>query len=315
VYINQIEVPGVFYVRSEDQGATWSAPVWIDPDILPSHVPDSLSFELDSEGGLHAVWFYATLNQTVKSDWVRYAHSLDGGDTWSSPFLLDQNVEAIEHSVSFASPVMIVQAQTVHVIWAAGELPYRVHRYSTDRGQTWSVSRRPFGELHGQAFDGLTVDGAGRVHFVGQIRFPLAIYHAYWEQGRWTPPALIYLIAQEGEEIRGDGVVIHAHDTHPVVRAGNQLVLTLADSPGYAFRRLFAMQRMLDGISPRAAAPTPTPLATPSPMVPATPLLATPAPILGRAPRWDLAIWVAIVPTLALLTVAVLSRLILRARL
>src|SRR5207247_1489570 len=112
-----------------------------------------------------------------------------------------------------------------------GEQSYRNYRYSTDAGLTWSVSERIFGELNGQAFDGLAVDGAGRVHFFGQIRYPQGIYHAIWDHGTWSVPDLVYLILQgdSSTEVMGDR--IHAHDTVPVVRAGNQLVLTFADGP------------------------------------------------------------------------------------
>lgn len=178
LYINRGEDLGVYYVRSTDQGKTWSESVWLDPDIQPDHTPDSLNFALDENDGLHAVWFYGALATTTHADWVRYTHSLDGGSTWSSPLTIDQANMADDYELTNASPRMIVQGQTVHVIWAAGDLPYRHHRFSTDAGETWSPITPIFGALHGQAFDGLTVDGAGRVHFVGQIRYPMAIYHA-----------------------------------------------------------------------------------------------------------------------------------------
>ena len=322
LYINRVEEPGVYYVRSEDQGTTWSEPAWLDPDILPAHTPADLNFELDETDGLHAVWFYGALDQTSRPDRVRYAHSLDGGDTWSLPFLIDHYVEEGEHNLTAASPRMIVQGQTVHVIWAAGELPYRHHRFSRDAGQTWSAPGRLFGELHGQAFDGFAVDGAGQVHFLGQIRYPQGIYHAYWDQTQWTPPSLIYLIAQEDSE-EGIGDRIHAHHTHPVVRAGNQLVLTFADPPADPNRRLFAMHRTLDDISPLETVPTPVPTATPVPVPSPTPGRPTPMPTLtataplfdtaaaqslGPVPGPDLALRVALVPTLLLLGGTVVIR-------
>ncbi|HET9905931.1 MAG TPA: hypothetical protein VFQ23_04805, partial [Anaerolineales bacterium] len=89
LYIDQTEEAGVYYMRSSDMGATWSEPVWLDPDIPPDHIPDSLNFELDDQNGLHAVWWYGGLNR-ARPDWVRYIHSLDGGGTWSAPFTLDQ---------------------------------------------------------------------------------------------------------------------------------------------------------------------------------------------------------------------------------
>ena len=122
--------------------------------LPPGRTPDSLNFELDENDGLHAVWFYGALDRELRADWVRYIHSLDGGETWSSPFMIDQYVEESQHNLTSASPVMTVQGTNVYVVWAAGPLPYRNYRFSADAGLTWSESVRIFGELHGQAFDG-----------------------------------------------------------------------------------------------------------------------------------------------------------------
>ncbi len=316
VYLNQVEQPGVYYIRSDDQGATWSEPAWLDPDILPDHIPDSLSFELDEVDGLHVVWIYGARSQAARPDWVRYARSVNGGLTWSAPFLIDQAVPEANHNLVSASPIMITQGHSVHVIWAAGSLPYRFHRFSTDAGETWSAPRQIFGELHGQAFDSFAVDGAGRIHFFAQLRYPQGIYHAYWDHTRWTAPALVYLIAQEGASI---GDRIHAHHTHAVVRAGNQLVLTFADGPADPNRRLFAMQLVLDDVSPIPAVPTPVPTALPVRGPSLVPIPATPVPTptatmswLGAAnepardvPNPDRLLQMALLPTLALLAGAI----------
>ena len=321
LYIDQTEHAGLYYIRSEDRGTIWSEPVWLDPDILPGHIPDSLNFEVDESDGLHAVWMYGTREENARPDWVRYAHSLDGGHTWSVPFLIDQYDEETQHNLTTAGPVLSVQGQTVHVIWAAGQLPYRYHRFSTDAGLTWSAPLRLFGDLHGQAFDGVTVDRSGRVHYFAQIRYPMGIYHAYWDQTRWTTPSLVYLISEDGSDM-GDRV--HAHHTLPIMRAGNQLVLTFADGPADPKRRLFVMYRTLDDILPLESMPTPDPTATMVPMSSPTPGQPTPMPTgtatapslaslddqpLERAPVPDLAIRVALVPTLLILGVTMLIRL------
>jgi hypothetical protein len=316
LYVNQTEESGVYYIHSEDGGVTWSEPVWLDPDIRPGYIPDSLDFQLDENDGLHATWFYGSRElRGGRPDWVRYTHSLDGGHTWSTPFTIDQYKEGSDYDLDNASPNMIVQGKNVHVIWAAGSLPYRNHRYSTDRGLTWSAPVQIFGELHGQAFDDLTVDRAGRVHFFAQIRYPMGIYHAYWDQNGWSNPMLVYLIADEDSE-EGIGDRVHAHDTVPVVRAGNQLVLTFADGPADPNRRLFVTYRTLDDIPPLENVPTPTPTATPVPLFSPTPIQNTPMPTqttttplieseeaqpVGPAPGPDLAIRVALVPALLIL--------------
>jgi hypothetical protein len=323
LYINQTEETGVYYMRSEDKGGTWSEPVWLDPDILPDHVPDSLNFEIDENDGLHAAWWYGGLNRT-RPDWVRYTHSFDGGQTWSSPLILDRYVEASDHNLTTASPVMIVQGHTVHLIWAAGSLPYRYYSYSTDSGQTWSTPVQMFGELHGQAFDGLAVDDAGRVHYFAQIRYPVGIYHAYLDKDRWSNPSLVYLIAEEGSEDNfGDRV--HAHFTLPVIRAGNQLILTFTDPPSEPNRRLFAMYRTLDDIAPLESKPTPAPTATmvsvssPTPTQPTpmasqtatvTPLDLTEDGPIEHVAAPDIAIRMALAPTLLLLSVTIIIQLL-----
>lgn len=317
MYINQTEESGVYYIRSEDQGMTWSQPLWLDPDIQPGYIPDSLHFDIDEDDGLHAVWFYGTREVNGESDWVRYTHSLDGGHTWSAPFTIDKAIPGSDYGLSNASPVMIVQGKTVHVIWAAGSLPYRHHRYSTDAGMTWSMPVQIFGGLHGQAFDGLAVDGAGRLHFFGQIRYPMGIWHAYWDHSRWSLPSLVYLVADAGENI-GDRV--HAHDTRAVVRAGNQLVLTFADGPADPNRRLFVTYRILDDIQPNESMPTPVPTATMLPtQIPTQPTAVTELTMTAQAlepgdvqstAAPDFAIRMALVPTLLVLGAIMMVRLL-----
>lgn len=324
LYISQTEETGIYYIRSDDDGITWSEPVWLDPDIPSGYIPDSLNFELDENDGLHAVWFYGSLEQSGSPDWVRYIHSLDGGKTWSAPFLIDERKEEIDHNLTAASPKMIVEGRTVHVIWAAGTLPYRYHRFSTDAGLTWNAPVQIFGELHGQAFDGLSIDGSGRVHFFGQIRYPIGIYHAYWDQTRWSRPSLVYLVAEEDSE-EGIADRVHAHHTLPVIRAGNQLILTFTDGPADPNRRLFTMHTILDDIPPLDRLPTRIPTSTPLPASNLIPGQHAPMPSqiatahsfepisaqpVDDVPAPDLAIRVALVPILLVLGVTMAIQLL-----
>ena len=282
---------GVFYSFSEDQGVTWSEPVWLDQDILSGYSPASLQFELDENDGLHAAWYYIAQDASG-GDWVRYAHSLDGGITWSSPFTIDRAGELgdeVDYSLSAATPVMIVNGQDVHIIWAGGKLHYRHHRYSRNLGRTWSTPTRFMGDLNGQAGDGLVADGQGRVHFFSQIRYPQGIYHAVWENNRWTAPVLVYLISLGDGDPIGDR--IHAHRTFPIIRAGNQVVLTFTDPPPTPNRRLFTIHRTLEEVLPLSIEPTPlveiTSVAPPTPrptLVPLPTFVSSPEPPLGNLP-------------------------------
>lgn len=261
--------PGIYYVRSDDWGETWSDPIWINPDILLGYSPESLEFELDNQGGLHVVWNTNSSEQDAQEGGLlKYAHSLDGGDTWSIPFTIAEDNNEPGNTLSFPGPLLAVQNQTVHVIWAGGDLTYRNQRISSDRGQTWDTSRRIFGSLNGQAWDGLTADGLDRMHFLGQIRYPQGIWHAYWDKNHWVGPELIYLIARNHTEPIGER--FHAHCVHSAIRLGNQLITTFYDRSDERPPALYAMYRTLDDVPQEVVQvlPTLTPAPTPSVQLP-----------------------------------------------
>ena len=41
------ETPGVYYIRSHNQGDTWTSPLWLDPDIPEELAPTIVSFDID----------------------------------------------------------------------------------------------------------------------------------------------------------------------------------------------------------------------------------------------------------------------------
>ena len=296
--------PGLYYTRSDDQGRTWSEPDWLDPDILPNHSPFWIDFELGDSDSLHIVWNYVDPESGL-GRWVRYTHSLDGGKTWSLPFTIDESDES-EDELRMANPGLAIQGQNVYVVWAGDSQTHREFRFSTDSGQTWSVPVRIFGGLHGQAIgDGLAIDAVGRLHFIGQIRYPQGLYHAYWDRNYWSVPSMSYLIAQDAYDDIGNRV--HAHHVRLTIHNGNQLVTTFTNSPGEEGQLvLYAMHRVLDDVSPLGLVPTPEPTFTPTPPVqpsstPTSPTITPPrAPLeLGKDAKSFVA--VSVTPTSTLL--------------
>jgi hypothetical protein len=159
------------------------------------------------------------------------------------------------------------------------------------------------------------------LHLFFQVRFPQGIYHAIWDQDHWIGPSLIYLIRSAGEDDFGGR--IHAHNTLPAVRAGNQLILTLTDSPSEVKQRLFFMQYTLEDVPMSAIEPTPTATSTPVPEASSTPALppATQVPTFdtgalppAAVPGPDKAIWSGAGPALLLVFSAIVFRLLKGAR-
>lgn len=264
---------GVYYVRSRDGGDTWSEPYWLDPDAPPGYAPSYVRMVLDVYGGLHVAWDYlAKSAQYPAGLWVRYAHSLDGGQTWEFPIMLDETDDEPEE-LRMAYPNITAMGEEVLVLWAGTQRTNREYRISRDQGGSWSDTVRIFGGLEGQAAgDGLAVDGLGRVHFIGQIRWPQGLYHAVWQDGKWTEASMLYLIASSGMDARNGRY--HAHNLEAGILNGNQLIVLFTDEVDGP---LYVTYRTLEDVPEVTRLPLPTPTPTPGQPATATPLPATPA--------------------------------------
>jgi hypothetical protein len=259
---------GLYYMVSTDKGGTWSAPVWLDPDLPKGLTPSNLNLAIDAADNLHIVWGYEILDiLTSESNWIRYGRMEAATGNWTTTTIdrIDPEDVAIEYKLTAAGPVLALSGNQVVVIWAGGTLHYRHFRYSSDGGLTWSSPVRLFGGLNGQAFDGMTVDATGRIHYFAQIRFPTAIYHSIWDGTRWTSPSTVYFIKYSGDDQEPTDK-IQAHAVHPAIRAGNQIVLTFTDEPPNPKRGVYVMMMTMTDVDP-------APVDTPPPSLPtATPL-------------------------------------------
>lgn len=258
VYVNSYsELPGVYYFFTENQGKAWTYPTWLDPDIPVSAVPAWLDMAMDEQGGIHIVWSYVDQGTSASQGrWVRYSHSLNGGETWLEPFSVDFADEEVDE-LRMANPGIVISGEEVDLVWSGTSETQREHRFSLDRGLTWSETQLILNGLEGQAIgDGLATDSLGRIHFVGQIRYPQAIWHGVGDAGSWSEPTIAYFIRQglPDEDFAGK---IHAHNVRLAVRNGNQLVMTFTTSPGEPQVVLYAMQAVLDEVpeTPASALP------------------------------------------------------------
>lgn len=256
---------GVYYIRSADEGETWTQPYWLDPDIPVNYIAGRAYFRIDSvTQDLHVVWPYEqVVDDAFQVVEVRYSHSTDGGDTWSLPYLVDAADESPDELRSAGSMGLsfAVYNQELHIIWAGTATVNREHRHSTDNGETWSNSRRIFGSLQGAAGDSLFVDGSGRFHYLGQIRWPQGIYHSIWNGEAWREPQLVYLVRKSSyEDYRG----VHAHFVRAAIQNGNQLIITFTNSPGELDLVLYTIHTTLQDIPAVAPLPLPT---EPAPVV------------------------------------------------
>ena len=269
---------GVHYMRSLDSGESWSNPVRLDPDIPAGATPQWLAFDLGDDGALHVLWDYFDMDAALGTT-IRYAHSLDGGESWSPALDLD-TTSSTDQSLQMPFPDMVVSGKNIYAIWGrsrpenqANPLAiFRRYRISNDAGLTWSEPRWMMGDLNGQAIgSGLDVDSQGRIHYLVQMRWPMAIWHTYWDGNAWSAPTTVYFIARDDPEsqiINATRSRVHAHNVREVIRNGNQLVMAFTDSPSVGAMGLYVTTRMIDDAMPFVLLPTPP--ATPKPIATAT---------------------------------------------
>ncbi len=121
----------IYYTRSLDAGLTWSNPVTIS-DTNGNAWNPAIAVNGSS---VHVVWRNIVSN--VRSSW--YVHSLDGGNTWGTPLLIDAAVADW--------PAVTVSGNMVYVVndIVTSTNPYNTEIFflkSSDNGNTWSTHQQ-----------------------------------------------------------------------------------------------------------------------------------------------------------------------------
>ncbi|MFZ0544434.1 MAG: exo-alpha-sialidase, partial [Candidatus Promineifilaceae bacterium] len=174
------EERGIYLVRSEDRGETWSPTVKVfDGAASGWTIVDRPHLTVTANGNLHLL---ITRYQKPDEDQplaIFYTRSEDQGESWTSPVL------TAEEPV-LTGDLIGVGLQTLHRLWfIEGNSGLEVwHDLSIDDGRSWSnpTSATGFGGV-GEPMSIMT-DAAGRIHLLGLM--DNAVQHWMWEDNRWN---------------------------------------------------------------------------------------------------------------------------------
>lgn len=261
------EEAGVYYSDSPDGGRNWTLPIRVSEPFASDRIFIRARLALDEGGGIHAVW---------TEGGIRYAQSLDGGNTWSTLLTIDGSYDL--------AGILTLPENQVHLTWSGSDLDRKkFHRWSSDRGLTWT----PIVALHEvggyQGWPGLAADSRGAIHLVQvsnlQAGLKENLYYQVWQNETWSPP--INLLS------RVEGSPNHPTNPQLAIGLGNQLHLVVAHyvqqpaaSQGWAFE-IFYLRGLAD-----APQLEPVPVAAQvraSPSVAVLPSTATPHPATTRS--------------------------------
>lgn len=148
-------VINVYYVRSSDDGESWSEPIPLSN--APSGFIAIEPYVLDDGHVLHMVWTEHNLTDLTDRT-ILYARSTDNGAGWSAP------QEMARGRVSY--PVLVQQGNQLHLVSDNSDPVGRVHRYSTDGGQSWTPFT-PFAPITGLTGPPqVIIDSDGTLHLI-----------------------------------------------------------------------------------------------------------------------------------------------------
>ncbi|MFZ0544848.1 MAG: sialidase family protein [Candidatus Promineifilaceae bacterium] len=279
---------GVYLVRSEDGGETWSNPFLVFDGVEAGwDAVDDPEITITDDDVLHVLWTQRSFppeNQPISS---AYAASTDGGSTWS---------EALELPFADEPPVWSeISAsgfQTLFRVWQedVDNFSNFWSQTSRDSGLTWeqpvriSDRNNPLGEA------ALATDGGGRPHLVELTGFSgsvqsdegasSGVQHWAWSEDGWIPGE--GFVTESGTLTNVDGIaaVVAVNGNLSVLYSGLKLDLQTGHLlPGY-----LASSRSLSVIM---TTPTPVPPVTGTTTLEAAasePATATPQPVVQPTP-------------------------------
>jgi len=147
----------IYYKRSTDGGATWSAVKRLTRTSGDSIFP---AIAIDGNGTIHVVWEDDTPDNTE----IYYKRSSDGGTTWSAAQRLTWT-----SGYSYDAAIAIDSSNAIHMIWnefVPGGDDEIYYRKSADGGTTWSTIKRLTWTSGASSTPAIAIDSKKAIHVI-----------------------------------------------------------------------------------------------------------------------------------------------------
>jgi hypothetical protein len=259
VYHGKIYGNGVYVVKSEDRGVTWSRPAQIFQTIPTAPLVWYINVIRSTSGQLHAVW--NVYNVSGQGRGIYYARSEDG-IAWSDSLPL----AVAQDGLGTMTPTIIEYKDSLFVVY---NMPPKISmRRSMDDGLTWSDLVMLFPRHIGvNGSLSAVIDSADTLHlFFGQRISGSpdihGMWHSTWVENRWVEPEAVMKGPQIVDRV-GDKS-FDPYDARAVVSQENVILVTWRTDPGLKGNGVWYSHRALDIPQLPASPPTRQPIPEPA---------------------------------------------------
>jgi len=236
-YINESELnlADIFYRRSTDGGRIWSTPIrlYLEP-LVGSAMP---YMAVDNNDVIHVTWDEGWDRLSGERSDVYYSvyiSSSDGGETWTSPMIIDYPDETVVQLTVGSNG-----QGGIMLVWRSRTRDEIFYQWSPDGGRSWeepSPIPQVFSRPLTTPFDtyDMATDSAGHIHLllVGRESQEnaalLGVYHLVWDGDRWSTPSADPSASSGQASGQAAERIFAADELYPeypriVVHEGNQL--------------------------------------------------------------------------------------------
>ena len=174
---------GIYIVRSDDGGETWSMPFpVVDAAVKDWDSVDQPRVALTGDGRLYALYSRYSIQDGIQPVGLYYSQSVDGGGSWDEGFMLS------DKAVSW-SDVVALGDLSVHFLWQEKNREQTTlhHRFADSNDSDLSSSQVILSSTAVDVLTSLAVDRTGQLHLLQLSSDPgLDLREWVWNGSLWT---------------------------------------------------------------------------------------------------------------------------------
>jgi hypothetical protein len=194
---------GVYLVRSEDEGTSWSKPeLLFDAQAAGWAMVDHLALAVASDGTTHAAWVHAALPDAGPPLGIFYVRVDPFGMAPGGPALAPEPRELVDAGYDW--PQLALTGKEVHLLYTAAvggvwQRAYGMTGESSDAG--WRAPGQVPGLSQAAGPVGAAADGAGTLHVVGAGAGGEGLLYTNWDGARWSGAETVELASDAAQAV------------------------------------------------------------------------------------------------------------------